>query len=211
MSRWLLCAASITMLAGGWNLPKASAESQDPLELPVSQASPILPAPPVSDPTMPPMPPIPFVAAAAPEEAAVTPPVTVNPTPVPAVVVPAVVVPAVVAPAVPPAPAAPVGYVRLDAPMYPSPQPNVPIWTGATMITNQAFAPHEMLYPHTYRAMYPPFYHRAKGSYFWTPFGYRSHERWDLLGTEVKVKYRSHWPIFGPHHPVISRWHGPWY
>ena len=47
------------------------------------------------------------------------------------------------------------GYVQLGAPLYPSPRPNIPIWTGSTMITNQAFAPHEMLYPHTYRAMYP--------------------------------------------------------
>ncbi len=103
------------------------------------------------------------------------------------------------------------GYVKLDAPMYPSPRPNIPIWTGSTYITNQAFAPHEMLYPHTYRAMYPPFYHRVKGKYLWTPFGMRTHEQWQLQGTKVLVKYRSQWPHFGgPHKPVISKWGGPW-
>lgn len=102
------------------------------------------------------------------------------------------------------------GYVNLNAPMYPSPRPNIPIWTGGTMITNQAFAPHEMLYPHSYRAMYGPFYHRARGCYVWTPFGMRTHEKWDLLGTTVKVDYRSSWPKFGPQKPVISSWGGPW-
>ncbi len=103
------------------------------------------------------------------------------------------------------------GYVRLGAPLYPAPKPNIPIWTGSTMITNQALAPHEMLYPHTYRAMYPPFYHRVHGKYFWTPFGMRTHEQWKLQGTMVEVKYRSQWPKFvGAHKPVISTWGGPW-
>lgn len=114
-----------------------------------------------------------------------------------------------------PAAAAPAGaqygYVRLNAPMYPSPRPNIPIWTGSTMITNQALAPHEMLYPHTYRAMYPPFYHRVKGKYFWTPLGMRTHEQWQLQGTMVEVKYRSKWPkLFGPHKPHISYNGAPW-
>ena len=86
------------------------------------------------------------------------------------------------------------GYVRLNAPLYPSPRPNIPIWTGSTMITNQAFAPHEMLYPHTYKAIYPPFYHKVKGGWIVTPFGVRSHERWELQGTQVQVKYRSQQP-----------------
>lgn len=86
------------------------------------------------------------------------------------------------------------GYVRLGAPMYPTPRPNIPIWTGSTVVTNQAFAPQEMLYPHTYRAMYPPFYHRVKGGWLVTPFGVRSHERWQLQGTMVQVKYRSSYP-----------------
>jgi len=103
------------------------------------------------------------------------------------------------------------GYVRLNAPLYPSPRPNIPIWSGSTMITNQAFAPHEMLYPHTYRAMFPPFYHRVRGKYIWTPFGMRTHEQWKLQGTLVEVKYRSHWPkLGGPQKPIISTNGGPW-
>ncbi len=104
------------------------------------------------------------------------------------------------------------GYVRLGAPMYPSPRPNIPIWTGSTMITNQAFAPQEMLYPHTYRAMYPPFYHRVKGGWLLTPLGVRSHERWELQGTMVQVKYRSSYPglLSGAfwHPPATAYSHG---
>lgn len=88
------------------------------------------------------------------------------------------------------------GYVRLGAPLYPSPRPNIPIWTGSTMITNQAFAPHEMLYPHTYRSIHGPFYHRVKGGWIWTPVGIKSHERWELQGTQVEVKYRSQPPLW---------------
>jgi hypothetical protein len=106
------------------------------------------------------------------------------------------------------------GYVRLGAPLYPSPRPNIPIWTGSTMITNQAFAPHEMLYPHTYRAMYPPFYHRVKGGWILTPLGVRSHEKWELQGTMVQVKYRSTYPSMlsgaGWHPPATSYMHGAW-
>lgn len=95
------------------------------------------------------------------------------------------------------------GYVQLGAPLYPSPRPNIPIWSGSTMITNQAFAPHEMLYPHTYRATYPPYYHKVKGCWVLTPFGIRSHERWELQGTQVQVKYRSQYPglLKGAWHP----------
>jgi hypothetical protein len=81
------------------------------------------------------------------------------------------------------------------------------------MITNQAFAPHEMLYPHTYRATYPPFYHRVKGCWVLTPFGIRSHERWELQGTQVQVKYRSQYPgLFKGawHPPTTSYWKGAW-
>lgn len=107
--------------------------------------------------------------------------------------------------AVPPSvPGAQQGYVRLGAPLYPCPKPNTPIWTGATMITSPALAPHEMLYPHTYRAIYPPFYHRVKGGWIWTPFGIRSHERWELQGTQVEVKYRSQPPLW-----VKTNWHAP--
>ena len=106
------------------------------------------------------------------------------------------------------------GYAYLGAPMYPCPRPNIPIWTGSTMITNQALAPHEMLYPHTYRAIYPPFYHRVKGGWILTPFGVRSHEKWELQGTEVQVKYRSSYPGLlsgaGWHPPATSYMHGAW-
>jgi hypothetical protein len=96
------------------------------------------------------------------------------------------------------------GYVHLGAPMYPTPKPNVPAWTGTTFITSPALAPHEMLYPHTYRALYPPYYHRVKGHFLWTPFGMRSHENWELQGTMVQVKYRSSYPSF-----FHSSWHPP--
>ncbi|WLD10109.1 hypothetical protein [Planctellipticum variicoloris] len=113
--------------------------------------------------------------------------------------------PATQAPAAGPAmPVAQDGYVYLGAPLYPSPKPTTPYWTGGAMITNQAFAPHEMLYPHTYRAIYPPYYHRVKGSWLWTPFGVRSHERWELQGTQVQVKYRSKHPAFPPFFPGVS-------
>lgn len=96
------------------------------------------------------------------------------------------------------------GYVRLGAPLYPSPRPNIPIWTGSTMITSPALAPHEMLYPHTYRSIHGPFYHRVKGGWIWTPMGIRSHERWELQGTQVQVKYRSQPPIW-----IKSMWFPP--
>jgi hypothetical protein len=96
------------------------------------------------------------------------------------------------------------GYVHLGAPLYPSPRTNIPAHTGITIITSPALAPHEMLYPHTYRATFPPYYHRVKGGYIWTPFGMRSHEKWELQGTEVTVKYRSEFPALRPFHPPFN-------
>jgi hypothetical protein len=87
------------------------------------------------------------------------------------------------------------GYVKLDAPLYPVPRPNIPYYVGSAMITNQALAPHEFLYPHYYRALYPPFYYRVKGKWFGA-FGWsHAHENWELVGTEVEVKYSSHIPL----------------
>lgn len=86
-------------------------------------------------------------------------------------------------------------YPQLHAPLYPSPVQHTPTWNGGTIITNQAFAPHEMLHSHTYRAMYGPFYYRVKGGWIWTPFGVRQHEQVKLEGTEVEVKYKSHYPL----------------
>jgi len=87
-------------------------------------------------------------------------------------------------------------YPHLDAPLYPGPHQNVPSYASGVMITNQAFAPHEMMYPHSYHAMYPPFYHKVKGSWHWTPKGMRQHEEWKLEGTEVIVNYRSKYRAF---------------
>lgn len=93
--------------------------------------------------------------------------------------------------------AGPHQYPQTNAAMYPSPVPTVPIQVGATAITNQAFYPQEFLYAHEYRAIYPPYYYKVKGSWFVTPFGVWSKDRWELQGTEVKVKYSSKRPGLG--------------
>lgn len=87
------------------------------------------------------------------------------------------------------------GYPQLNAPLYPSPVQQVPHQIGGTVVTNPAFAPHEMLYPHTYRALYPPFYHKVRGTWFVWPWGVETREQWKLQGTEVKVEYRSSRPF----------------
>ena len=83
------------------------------------------------------------------------------------------------------------GFAHLSAPLYPSPVQNIPHQVGGVVITNPALAPHEMLYEHEYRALYPPFYYRVKGWWAWTPFGVESHDKWELMGTEVRVRYKS--------------------
>lgn len=83
------------------------------------------------------------------------------------------------------------GYARLNSPLYPSPLQNIPIQLGGTVISNPALAPHEYLYAHEYRALYPPYYYRVRGSWIWTPFGMESHDKWELLGTRVRVRYVS--------------------
>jgi hypothetical protein len=113
--------------------------------------------------------------------------------------VPAVPVPAYLPPVQP-------GYPYLNAPLYPYPSQNVPVQVGATMITNQAFYPQEMLYPHDYEALYPPYYYRAKGWWLATPLGTRSDERWELLGTRVKVKYRTAVPFWAGWHPPHNKY-----
>jgi hypothetical protein len=87
-------------------------------------------------------------------------------------------------------------YPRLNAPLYPSPVQGVPPWTGGAVITNQALAPHEMLYAHEYNALYPPFYYRVKGNWLFGAFGVKQSEVWKLEGTQVKVKYRSRPSLF---------------
>jgi hypothetical protein len=98
------------------------------------------------------------------------------------------------------------GYPYLNAPLYPSAQQNVPIQAGSTVITNQAFAPHEMLHSHTYRALYPPYYHRVKGKWMVTPWGVWSHDHWVLQGTQVEVKYRSKVPFLSLFNPPHALW-----
>lgn len=97
------------------------------------------------------------------------------------------------------------GYPQLSAPLYPSPVPTVPPHIGGTLITNPAFAPHETLYPHCYKAMYPPFYYKVKGGWIWTPWGIRSHDRWELKGTTVSVKYKTCYPWMRPFVPPVVR------
>jgi hypothetical protein len=97
------------------------------------------------------------------------------------------------------------GYPYLNAPLYACPRQDVPYQVGGTVITNQALFPHEMLYAHEYKAMYPPFYYRAKGGWFTLPWGVHSHEHWKLQGTVVKVKYRSHYKLFSGFHPPLVR------
>ncbi|MCA9042381.1 MAG: hypothetical protein KDA65_18655 [Planctomycetaceae bacterium] len=83
------------------------------------------------------------------------------------------------------------GYPYLNAPLYSAPSPYTPAYVGTSVITNQAFDPHEMLYPHRYRAMYGPYSYKVKGGWVVTPFGVHSEEHWKLQGTMVDVKYHS--------------------
>lgn len=92
-------------------------------------------------------------------------------------------------------------YPQLNAAMYPAPQYNIPHQVGGTVITNQWMAPHEMLYGHKYKAMYPPFYYKVKGGRILTPFGFESHETWKLMGTEVNVKYNTKFGLFTGYWP----------
>lgn len=96
-------------------------------------------------------------------------------------------------------------YPNLHAPMYPVPRPDIPHQMGGAMITNQALAPHEMLYPHTYRAMYPPYYYKVHGGWVVTPWGVWSHDTWELQGTEVEVKYRGDWGFLSGFVPPAVR------
>ncbi|MCA9035790.1 MAG: hypothetical protein KDA91_11705 [Planctomycetaceae bacterium] len=82
-------------------------------------------------------------------------------------------------------------YPMTGASLYPAPVPGIPHQIGGTLIPNQAFHPHEMLYEHKYRAMYPPYYYKVNGGWMVTPFGVWSHEDWKLQGTTVEVNYKS--------------------
>ncbi len=102
-------------------------------------------------------------------------------------------------------PTPPPVYPQLGAPLYPAPQQTVPPYQGQTLITNQALAPHEMLYRHKYRALYPPFYYKVRGAWIWTPFGIQSHDIWTLQGTRVTVRYKPRYGLFSGFIPPVLR------
>lgn len=96
------------------------------------------------------------------------------------------------------------GYARLDAALYPSPRQDIPGYVGSTMITNPALDPHEMLYAHSYRGLYGPFYHKTYRTWVMTPFGICKNEKRVLVGTEVRVNYKSSISPFALFFPPIS-------
>ena len=87
---------------------------------------------------------------------------------------------------------------QIQSSLYPCPVAYVPREVGWTVITNQAFAPHEMLYAHQYRALYPPYYYK-KSFTSCIPFLPQP----CLKGTMVKVKYKTCLP-WGFHPPSLS-------
>lgn len=97
------------------------------------------------------------------------------------------------------------GYPQTGAALYPAPLPGIPHQVGGTSIANPAFQPHEMLYPHHYKAMYGPYYYQVHGGWMVTPFGVWSQENWKLKGTEVDVKYKSHISPFSFFAPPVVR------
>jgi hypothetical protein len=86
-------------------------------------------------------------------------------------------------------------YPALNSSLYPCPRPDIPYEVGQTLITNQAFYPHEMLYAHRYKALYPPYFYENKCGLSCLPFFPKP----CLKGTVVKVKYKSTLPCgFSP-------------
>jgi len=96
-------------------------------------------------------------------------------------------------------------YPRTGAALYPAPVPGIPQQIGGTSIVHPAFQPHEMLYPHQYNAMYPPYYYKVNGGWMLTPFGIWSHENWKLQGTRVNVRYNSKVSPFAFFKPPVTR------
>lgn len=94
-------------------------------------------------------------------------------------------------------------YPALKSSLYPCPKPDVPVEVGQTIITNQAFYPHEMLYPHCYRALYPPYYYENKCFLGCLPFVPQPR----LVGTMVTVKYKTCLP-FGFKPPQTTTYGG---
>ena len=89
--------------------------------------------------------------------------------------------------------------------LYPAPVPGIPRQMGGTTVSNQFLNPHEMLYAHRYRAMYPPYSYKVNGKWMVTPFGVWSHEDWHLQGTKVDVKYKSSISPFALFHRPLGR------
>jgi hypothetical protein len=96
-------------------------------------------------------------------------------------------------------------YPQTGAALYPAPRPGIPHQVGGIAIENPAFHPHEMLYPHRYKAMYGPYSYKVNGGWMVTPFGVWSHEDWKLQGTTVDVKYKSHISPFTFFKPPVIR------
>lgn len=90
-------------------------------------------------------------------------------------------------------------YPQLNSSLYPCPRPDIPQEVGSTLITNQAFYPHEMLYAHQYRAIYPPFYYENKCGITCLPFIPKP----CIAGTVVTVKYKTCLPC-GFHPPMAN-------
>ncbi len=88
--------------------------------------------------------------------------------------------------------------------MYPCPQPHIPTNVGTTVITNQALAPHEMLFAHKYKALYPPFYHKTTRTWCLIPGKLHRTEKRVLTGTMVEVDYKSYISPFSLYCPPIG-------
>lgn len=111
----------------------------------------------------------------------------------------------------------PLHYPNLDSPLYPCPNQNIPLEMGGTVITNSYMYPHEMLYHHHYRALYPPYYYKVKWQYGMRmqmsrdsqgkalPIFYRTKvmHKVALKGTQVDVKYDD-WSFFDRFIPPVN-------
>ena len=97
---------------------------------------------------------------------------------------------------------APPCYPQINSALYPCPRPDVPYEVGQTIITNQAFYPHEMLYAHRYRAIYPPYFYENKCGLSCLPFFPKP----CIKGTVVTVKYKSTLPCsFNPPFGAVKK------
>lgn len=84
-------------------------------------------------------------------------------------------------------------YPPINSSLYPSPKADVPREVGWTVYTTPALSPHEMLYAHQYRAMYPPYFYKNTCRLSCLPFVPKPR----LKGTVVTVKYKTHYGLCG--------------